>query len=66
MDKFYNAPFLGISTAAQLMTEHMIACPSTNGWSNFDFPVVNGKEEFVGKDRILRPGDAVTLTLDCD
>ncbi|CAF1376311.1 unnamed protein product [Rotaria sordida] len=66
MEKFYNAPFFGISTASQPMIEHMIKSSSTNGWSNFDFPVVNGQEEQEGKDRIVRSGDALTLTLDCD
>ncbi|CAF3058592.1 unnamed protein product [Rotaria sp. Silwood2] len=65
-EKFYNAPFFGISAASQPMIEHMSASPSTNGWSNFDFPVVSGIEERVGKDRIIRAGDTVALTLDCD
>lgn len=66
IEKFYNAPFLGICTSSQPMTEHMIRCPSTNGWSNFEFPVINGKEEVTAKDRILRPGDALKMTIDCD
>ena len=66
MEKFYNSPFFGIVTASQPMIDRMMISPSTNGWSSFDFPVISGIEEQMGKDRIIRSGDAVTLTLDCE
>ena len=66
VEKFYTAPFFGIVTASQPLTEHMTKCPSTNGWINFDYQIINGEEEEAGRSRIIHPGDAVTLTLDCE
>lgn len=66
VEKFYTAPFFGIVTASQPSVERMIKSPSTNGWINFDYQVINGEQETVGRSRIIHPGDAVTLTLDCE
>lgn len=66
VEKFYDSPFFGIVTASQGVTERVFECPSINGWKNFDFRVINGLHERDGRDRILRSGDDVTLTLDCE
>jgi len=67
LEKFYDSPFFGIITASQKMTEHILESISVNGWGNFDFPIVNGeKDPQVGRDKIMRPLDELTLTLDCE
>ncbi|CAF1123926.1 unnamed protein product [Didymodactylos carnosus] len=66
VEKFYRPPFFGIISASQTMVERLLESPSTNGWSSFDFPVINGKDERVGRDKIIQSHDEVTLTLDCD
>ena len=66
MEKFYDSPFFGIINGSQKLSERIFDCQSMNGWKNFDFRVVNGIEEREGRDRIIRPGDDVTLTLDCE
>lgn len=67
LEKFYDSPFFGIVTAAQPNTEHVLESSSANGWWNFDFGVVNGeKEPRVGRDKVTRAMDELTLTIDCE
>jgi hypothetical protein len=67
LEKFYDSPFFGIITATQKNTEHILECVSTNGWNNFDFPIINGeKDGRTGRDKLIRPMDELTLTLDCE
>ncbi len=67
LEKFYDSPFFGIITASQKNLEHILESISTNGWGNLDFPIVNGeKDPRMGKDKIIRSLDELTLTLDCE
>jgi hypothetical protein len=67
LEKFYDSPFFGIITSSQKITEHILESISTNGWRNFDFPIVNGEKNSQGvRDKIIRPYDELTLTLDCE
>lgn len=67
MEKFYDSPFFGIITASQKNTKRVLESVSTNGWWNFDVPIINGdKEDRVGKDKIIRQYDDLTLTIDCE
>ncbi|CAF0921357.1 unnamed protein product [Rotaria sp. Silwood1] len=67
LEKFYDSPFFGIVTASQKNKKRILESVSTNGWWNFDFPIMNGeKENRVGKDKIIRAQDDITLTLDCE
>jgi len=67
LEKFYDSPFFGIITATQKNVEHVLESISTNGWGNFDFPIVNGeKNPQIGRDKIIRTLDELTLTLDCE
>ena len=67
LEKFYDSPFFGIITGSQNNTEHVLDSISTNGWWNFDFPIINGERSHrVGRDKIIRSFDDITLTLDCD
>jgi hypothetical protein len=67
VEKFYDSPFFGIINASQKNTTRVLESTSTNGWWNFDLPIVNGdKEHDVGRDKIIQPLDELTLTLDCE
>ncbi|CAF3031948.1 unnamed protein product [Rotaria socialis] len=67
VEKFYDSPFFGIITASQKNAKGVLGTVSTNGWWNFDFPIINGeKDNRVGKDKIIRLQDDLTLTLDCE
>jgi hypothetical protein len=67
LEKFYDSPFFGIITGSQKITERILESISVNGWWNFDFPIVNGERDHrVGRDKIIRSYDELTLTLDCE
>jgi hypothetical protein len=67
LEKFYDSPSFGIITAAQKNTERILESISANGWWNFDFPIINGERDYrVGRDKVIRPHDDLTLTLDCE
>ena len=67
LEKFYDSPFFGIVTATQKNMKRIIESVSTHGWQNFDFPIINGEiDRRMGRDKIIRPLDDLTLTLDCE
>ncbi|UJR38058.1 hypothetical protein I4U23_030740 [Adineta vaga] len=67
LEKFYDSPFFGIISSLQTNLEHALETMSTNGWWNFDCSVVNGeKEQRVGRDKMIRTLDELTLTIDCE
>ena len=67
LERFYDPPFFGIITGSQKNVDHILESFSTNGWNNFDFPIINGeKQPGVVRDKIIRQMDELTLTLDCD
>ncbi|CAF1151234.1 unnamed protein product [Didymodactylos carnosus] len=65
-EMFYNSPFFGINGAPQEMSARDFEPPSADVSSNLGFPIANGKNQWIGRDRIIRAGDEVTLILDCD
>lgn len=67
LEKFYDPPFFGVITGSQKNVDHILESFSTNGWNNFDFPIISGeKQPGTIRDKIIRQMDELTLTLDCD
>jgi hypothetical protein len=67
LERFYDSPFFGIITASQKNIDRVSESVSANGWTNFDFPIINGdKDHRVGRDKTIRLRDELTLTLDCE
>lgn len=67
LEKFYDAPFIGIITSTQRNSPHILESISTNGWLNFDCVIANGtRDSRVSRDKLLRTMDELTLTIDCD
>lgn len=63
----HSCPFLGIISSSDALNLRKINLPSANGWSDFNYSIVNGKQH--GKPistQIIQTGDQVTLVLDCD
>ena len=67
VEKFYDSPFFGVITASQKNTPQVLDAASTYGWLNFEYPVAKGvKQQRMDRDKIIRPLDDLTLTLDCE
>ena len=66
-ERTHSCPFLGIITSLDALNLRKLNLPSANGWSDFNYSIVNGKQH--GKpipNQIIETGDQVTLVLDCD
>jgi hypothetical protein len=60
-------PFLGIISLLEESNLRKITLPSANGWADFDYVIVNGKNQGASvSNRTIESGDDVTLILDCD
>ncbi|CAF1679177.1 unnamed protein product [Adineta ricciae] len=58
--------FFGILTASQPLIARITEVESAYGWLELDFPLMNGKAETKGWNKIINTGDEVSLILDCD
>ncbi|CAF2467638.1 unnamed protein product [Rotaria sp. Silwood2] len=58
--------FFGILTSSQQIIPWMIDSSSIYGWWGLEWIIINGKEQCVKKDNILKIGDEVTLVLNCE
>ena len=58
--------FLGIVTASQEINSQVLFSPSTNGWCELDFTMINGQVRESNFRRIFRTSDELTMTLNCD
>lgn len=66
LEKFYESPFFGIVSADQTLNDRILHATSTFGWKNYSQRVIAGQEQEEGRDRLIQPGDDLTLTLDCE
>lgn len=66
-DRTNSCPFVGIISAIEALNLRQRTLPSVNGWSDFDYPIINGKHHgLTNGNRTVQSGDLITLILDCN
>jgi gas vesicle protein len=66
LDDVRHYVFLGIVNSLEKMSNDVLNSTSRHGWWDLDDSVVSGKLQRDHFNKIIRTGDKVTLTLDCD
>ncbi|CAF3450795.1 unnamed protein product [Rotaria sp. Silwood1] len=61
-----NSLFFGILPTSQQIVPWILDSSSIYGWWGLERIIINGKEQSVKKDNILKIGDEVTLILNCE
>lgn len=66
-ERTHSCPFVGIISAVEALNLRQRTLPSVNGWSDFDYSIINGKHHGITNgNRTIQSGDQLTLTLDCE
>ena len=64
-ERTHSCPFVGIIAAVEAFNLRQRTLPSVNGWSDFDYSIINGKQHGITNgNRTIQSGDQLNLILD--